>query len=476
MMEKIILYLLFLMPIISSGQNVKISQDINLRDEYAYDILKVNQNIVFYRDKGGEFFLDIFDLDLNFKRTAEIFIDEKKPNIDCILSVDSTLVVYYSYSKKDTAFIKAVRYDKYFNKQDTATIYKGLSKFRKGELKNVISADKTKIMFFYSKNDFIHTFTSDTRKLNKIESVSIECKDIELSKDFAEAELTNDGRGFFLYDKDNDSWSKQKHLFQLLSVKEEDATLSNILMTEKVSSGVKMKYDNLNKKLIIAGLYSNKSPYETKGYFLARLEDNKLLENAIFEPIFNKFDLKIGKDIENSSIADGQLTIDDFYPKALLLRNDGGIVLVTELQREYSRRFNSALSTFDRSNFGSRNFVDYYSDDLLLFSINPDGSSLWSTTLFKKQFSQDDEGIFSSILIMKNPSAMHIIFNDEIKSSNTVSEYIIDGLGNYKRRSVLNTEYQNLKIKFKDGFQISSNAFIAISEKANKINLIKVEI
>jgi hypothetical protein len=75
--------------------------------------------------------------------------------------------------------------------------------------------------------------------------------------------------------------------------------------------------------------------------------------------------------------------------------------------------------------------------------------------------------------MMKVPSKLHVIFNDEIKNANTVSEYIIDPIGNYKRNSLLTTEYKNLKLRFKDGIQISNKSFVVPSEKGAKINLVK---
>ena len=66
---------------------------------------------------------------------------------------------------------------------------------------------------------------------------------------------------------------------------------------------------------------------------------------------------------------------------------------------------------------------------------------------------------------MKTPSRLKLVFNDEIKNNNTVSEYILDPLGRFNRNSLLSTDYQNLKIRFADAIQISSNEFLAPIEK-----------
>ena len=95
--------------------------------------------------------------------------------------------------------------------------------------------------------------------------------------------------------------------------------------------------------------------------------------------------------------------------------------------------------------------------------------------MYKKQFSQDDNAIYSSYFLYTTPSRIKLVYNDEIKTNNTVSEYVLDPLGNFERKSVLSTQYQNLKLRFRDAIQISPNEIIIPSESTNKINLVKIE-
>jgi len=83
--------------------------------------------------------------------------------------------------------------------------------------------------------------------------------------------------------------------------------------------------------------------------------------------------------------------------------------------------------------------------------------------------------VYSSFFIFKTPSRIRLLYNDEIKNSNTVSEYLIDPMGNFERRSVLSTEYQNLKLRFKDAIQTGTSSLIIPSEKSSKINLVRID-
>ncbi|MGA0231940.1 MAG: hypothetical protein ACO3MB_03610, partial [Saprospiraceae bacterium] len=167
--------------------------------------------------------------------------------------------------------------------------------------------------------------------------------------------------------------------------------------------------------------------------------------------------------------------LEDIALKDVLFRQDGGFLLISEIEREYSRR--NPYSGYARTgydNYSRRSWIDYYNDDIIVSSISPEGVPDWNKVLYKKQFSQDDEAIYSSFYIMKTPSRLRFIYNDEIKKNNTVSEYLMDPAGKLARNSLLSTAYQNMKLRFKDAIQISSNSMIVPSESNYDLNLVRI--
>jgi hypothetical protein len=300
----------------------------------------------------------------------------------------------------------------------------------------------------------------------------------KILEEFEEISISNNGEVFMLFEKNNSSWDKDRHFIGLISLINNTPYTTEISAINTVNSGIKMDYDNINKQVKIAGLWSSKSDIETEGFFTVILGFSDLMQNSITEIKKQPYDDNILRDLNGLEYKTKNNYLNDFFIRELLHRNDGGIIIIAELQREYSRR--NGAPAFDRAfsdrSFGGRSYVDYYCEDLAVISVDPSGNQTWRKILFKKQYSQDDEGIYSSFFILKIPSKMHIIFNDEIKNANTVSEYIIDPLGNFKRNSLLSTEYKNLRLRFKDGVQISSNSFVVPSEKNGKINLVKVSL
>ncbi|MEL7161033.1 MAG: hypothetical protein AAFN92_09755, partial [Bacteroidota bacterium] len=151
----------------------------------------------------------------------------------------------------------------------------------------------------------------------------------------------------------------------------------------------------------------------------------------------------------------------------------GGGLIITERNRQLERRSN-ASRTQVLNNYGIRPLVDYHYDELVVFSVHPDGKPHWSNILHKKQYSQDDGGVYSSYLLMENPSSLRFLFNDEIRFENTVSEYVVNGRGEFDRNSLFHTRDLELRLRFRDGLQVAANEVVLPSEHRNKLRLVKM--
>ncbi|NJK83304.1 MAG: hypothetical protein HC912_05280 [Saprospiraceae bacterium] len=130
--------------------------------------------------------------------------------------------------------------------------------------------------------------------------------------------------------------------------------------------------------------------------------------------------------------------------------------------------YNYRNSTFVASS------IDYYFEHLMLISIHPVGETQWTNILRKKQFSQDDGGVYSSYFLVKTPSNLRFVFNDEIKEENTVSEYVIQGSGDFGRRSVMSTDNQRIKLRFQDAIQVGIDEFVVPSERRGRLRIVRV--
>ena len=118
--------------------------------------------------------------------------------------------------------------------------------------------------------------------------------------------------------------------------------------------------------------------------------------------------------------------------------------------------------------------MDYYYEDVMVFSLHANGDLHWQTLLHKKQYSQDDDAMYSSFFVFRTPEKLRILYNDEIRHESTVSEYVIRGNGYHKRNSVFSTDYQKLGLRFRDAMQVGYYECVIPSERNNRLNLVRI--
>ena len=231
-------------------------------------------------------------------------------------------------------------------------------------------------------------------------------------------------------------------------------------------------FDERNKKVALAGFVSTGDETKSTGYFAFTIRPDEIPIEA--EILVNNYSREFLAEVSGKKIGKVK-ELSDFQLRDLVIRNDGGVIIFCELVKTFTRRNQVNSPGQVGEFFPMRGFVDYYHEDLILIANHADGKEHWKKLLFKKQFSQDDNANYSSYFLFKTPSRLKLIYNDEIKNNNTVSEYVLDPIGNFERKSVLSTEYQNLKLRFRDAIQLGPSSIIVPSEKSWKINLVKID-
>jgi hypothetical protein len=99
----------------------------------------------------------------------------------------------------------------------------------------------------------------------------------------------------------------------------------------------------------------------------------------------------------------------------------------------------------------------------------------WRKVMPKKQFSQDDEAVFSSYGVMKTPNQIRLLFNDDVRTETTTSEYIMKGSGMIDRHSMFNTSNQDILLRFRDGLQLSADEVVVPSEYRSRLKLVRLK-
>ena len=172
---------------------------------------------------------------------------------------------------------------------------------------------------------------------------------------------------------------------------------------------------------------------------------------------------------------------EDITLRQLVVRADGGVVMVGEHFKKYVR-YTTTPSFSQRGSFGggsmptdTRTTTDYEYNDLMLVSIQASGQKNWGVILAKRQLSEDDDGLFSSFFIVKTKNGLRFLYNDEIKTGGNVNEYLMQTDGTAERRNIFNSEKQNLQLIPTEARQFSATGLMVPSLVRNKLQMVEVQ-
>ncbi len=474
-----ILLICHLIPLSMSAQEVSISPEVSIRNYFSYELLgKISDRYLVYRDKGFLKEVDVFNEFMEHSQHSELVFEKKKTDMISTIGLDTSFQMVYGYIENDSLFVKMRRYDKRVSLIDSSLITKIPKKDVKRSFNSIVSENKSKLLLYtLNKDDNLDLFLYDNDK-NRL-AVNRRLKfpsDINLRTDLKEMVLSDAGEVIFLLYKQPQSGTKDKNdvKFFYYSPLSDRGNLARMSIGDKVRRDIHLDYDNLNNKVIITGLFSEKKTRDNKGIFLINKTPADLQELEVAKLI--PFSESLVNEVSRTKKKKNRI-FEHFTFNKIIKRQDGGVIMVMELAKEFSRRSSYSTNYSRSASYNShirRGWVDYYNEDIIISSISPEGTVDWSKILYKKQFSQDDEAIYSSFYIMLTPSRMRLLYNDEIKSSSTVSEYIVDPLGNIARNSLLSTDDQNVKLRFRDAVQLGNNELIVPSESNFNLSLVKI--
>lgn len=459
-----------LIAVSSRAQTVLISDEINVRPEEPYQLMgKVGDRVLFFHDRPNQTSIQVYDENLRYIRSAELTF-EKRRVVPFSLNVRNDTINYVYYFKQKGQVVMMTRqYNASIELIQADTIFVSERTEFSPRYSMIESEDYRRILIYsIDKNTTINARCYDFSTQEVIWEDGIETSG-QLRENFETALVSKTGDAYFVLNTSPRSFRKNKTSFKIIryTAANNKAVEYKVEIDDLKSGRLQVVLDNKNNALVFCGLYGDKPNGRRNGAFVLRI-DQMNPQNQHFQKI--AFDRSLESEIMAEE-RDRQEGIMHLEPVDIVLREDGGILLVNEIQKKLQRY--GGISDRGR-NPGARNWTDYYHEDLIMLAFHPDGTKHWHLVLHKKQYSQDDNGEYSSIFLFRNRSAVRLFFNDEISTNSTVSEYIIAGDGRAQRKSVMSTEYQRLRMRFAEAVQLDGRSFIVPSDNGSKMNLVKV--
>ncbi len=469
MKKALFLFLLFTNFSKIHTQTVVLSEPMSIRNDYGYEIVgRLRDQFLVFRDRYGEFEIQAFDQRLNFSWSKELEdIGRRGTQILAVVGGKNDFSVIYKMRSKGDYYLRVNKYDPGANLIDSMTVKNyGSRPFDPPVLEVVKSDDNNCLVVLNSAARAemeITCFRLD--KMQKLwdKNLHLDKTPDDISrKNFA---LGNSGEFFFSSEENNRKAKLEEHEVKIHYIFGEVSAIARVQLPNFLTRDLLFAFDNKNHRLTGAGLFADKNKDRANGSFYLTLQPGQTTAKLEYAPFDDKFiSILRGKEVEEDTkgIADAEI-------QQLILREDGGVILVGEQHHEIQRGSTSSRGLWRD---GVRMVVDYYFDDIFTIAIDPDGTAHWKTVLHKKQYSQDDEATFSSFFLMRMNDRLRFLFNDEIKYENSCSEYVLSPAGAFDRNGLLSTENQKLRLRFRDGLQISANECLIPSEYRNKLRLV----
>lgn len=162
-------------------------------------------------------------------------------------------------------------------------------------------------------------------------------------------------------------------------------------------------------------------------------------------------------------------------PKQLITQSDGGCVIISEGQYQYTKVIRSTPYTYPYSMYGDMYTKVYDQNhyfDISAISIDGNGQMNWNALMPKMQMTEGDGGMYSSYVMLEANNVLKFLFNEDIYSNGNFVEYNLNPAGETKSLSLLNTQKDGLVLIPQKGLQISPTELVIPSEQKRILQLV----
>lgn len=473
-----VLLLLVLLCFSTTAQVVQVSNPSRLPARTGkFKVIAKNNDGIVVRLFGTEDVLNVYDSDLKLQTTRTIHFKNQDGPVQHIMLNKTGAVVFYLEQDKKRSLLYAQPVNGKLVEIGKPVLIDSIVDSKElvaSNLRFKTSTDQSYLLIYYP------TFT-----YGKVENIKCVCVDrslqtvynktIPLNRNEKELEesralIDNNGNSFIVLKPESESQNAQYDVFRI-DHKGNFQTYS-LDAGQKLFNEANFEIDNKNGNLIVTA-FADKQPAGAEpaasGFVYASYDPangTELKKNFMAFP--NSFVAELtGRDhITNTELY-------TFSIRKTILRNDGGILIVAESYIKDTRE--QVVPIGIQPGYNSYRTSDVFQfNDMIAFSITANGTLDWTSIMRKKQVSEDDNGVYSSFLMVNEKQKIRFIYLDEISGSAVLNQYILHSNGKSSREIIFNQEDRDVMLLPKMGKQISPSEVVLPSFKGNELKLVKI--
>ena len=135
----------------SYGQEIVVSEEVILKNDYAYEVIgKLDGNILLFRDMQNQFEVQAFDEELRLKWQRVLDLEKRNADVVAVVPGDTSFHVIFGYRLKGDYYLKHNQYDPQIRVIDSTTISVLENLYFAPRFQYSLSEDKTKILLYRS--------------------------------------------------------------------------------------------------------------------------------------------------------------------------------------------------------------------------------------------------------------------------------------------------------------------------------------
>lgn len=465
------------------GQQVVISegQKLSGKTPNLRILGKNDQGLIIYKFGKGTDIVEAFNDDLIPKWSQNLSIKQENSGITDIIIYPTFSVAYFLAQEKDFSVLYAQILGSRFKtggKFIVADTINGARGEIEERMKTVYSQNRKHLLTYYphiegGKLAYIQ-LTGLSDELDELYKTKLIFPEHSPSQVMVKALAANNGRSYFLFE-DVDR-NRRKFDGTDFVLYEYDPTTGDLIalplqLEAPVHGGVNMTIDNVNNYLAVAGFFTDEDGDEAKGYFLRGID---MTDRMLGKKIDNNFTRDMLFQIAGKDSSRDLSGLFSFKVNSIILRQDGGALLLTESQYNDQEIDNGPTSFGPSAGPNFRSVNVYYYNDVFIINLKPDGSMDWFNLLRKKQISEDDDGFFSSYGLLTMDNSLKFIYNEEIYYKTNVNEYTLTPDGTVERSFMFNAGMKDIMLAPGLAKQISGNEIIIPSFRNRSVKFVKV--